>query len=273
MGKNRDYIYPYEDIVEGKILNSSFCGEFEIVCVRNYQEVKIRFLTTGKEYWKTKGQLRRGYVADPYFPTVYGKGYLGEGRYKTKINGVPYKPAYVWKHMLGRVYNEDNDRFKRYTSYLEGVCEEWLNMQNFCAWYEDQTKHLGDSKGYHLDKDLKLGKVYSPENCVIIPQELNIALVCKVSSSGKYLTGVTSSRGEGFRARVKRSVGEGNKLVYSKAFTTQEEAHEEYAKMKKTVLMSLAKKLLNEGKISEDIYALVENLDIKALIEHKNPTK
>lgn len=272
MGKNRDYIYTLEDIREGKILNSSFCGEFEIVCVRNYQEVKIRFLTTGKEYWKTKGQLRRGYVSDPYFPTIYGKGYLGVGKYKTKIKELTYKPACVWKNMLSRVYNEGDSKFKRYSSYLDGVCDEWLNMQNFCAWYEDKTKHLENIKGYHLDKDLKLGKVYSPQNCVIIPEELNSALRCKVTSCGKHLTGVTS-RSSGFCARVQQLVGNNRKLVYSKAFLTQEEAHEEYVNMKKQSLISLAKTLYKEGKIGGDIYTLVENLDIKELIAHKNPTK
>lgn len=50
------------------------------------------------------------------------------------------------------------------------VCDEWLMYNNYLKWYNNNY-----IKGYHLDKDLKIPgmKVYSPNNCTFVPQEIN----------------------------------------------------------------------------------------------------
>ncbi|UZZ63964.1 hypothetical protein A71_158 [Escherichia phage A7_1] len=97
---------------------------------------------------------------------VYGKG-INDAGYNVRPDE-KMCPFYMrWMSMLQRCY--DQGALSRDPSY-EGttVCEEWLRFSNFKAWM--QTK---DWKGKCLDKDLKGGKVYSPETCLFISGDLN----------------------------------------------------------------------------------------------------
>ena len=63
------------------------------------------------------------------------------------------------------------------------VCEEWLNYQNFAAWYANNSFDKGSL--YQLDKDL-LGcsRTYSPATCCLLKDNINQMLV----ESGKGYT-------------------------------------------------------------------------------------
>lgn len=76
---------------------------------------------------------------DPYAPTVYGKGYLGEGPYKSVICGKMTNEYACWRNLLAK----------------RNVCDEWLNFQNFAAWYMENHK-----EGHRLKCN---GETYSPE--------------------------------------------------------------------------------------------------------------
>ena len=45
-------------------------------------------------------------IKSPYSPSVYNKGYLGEGKYKTKVNGNRTKEYEIWKGVLRRCFSE-----------------------------------------------------------------------------------------------------------------------------------------------------------------------
>ena len=73
------------------------------------------------------------------------------------------------------------------------VCESWHNYQNFAEWI---TGQIGFGRmGYNLDKDrlVKGNKIYAPEFCVLIPQELN-KLVAYQCSEGRSSPVGTSTR-------------------------------------------------------------------------------
>lgn len=73
----------------------------------------------------------------------------------------------TWKSMLRRCYYEKDN-----ISYNDcKVCEEWLLFSNFKSWMEEQNYEAG----LHLDKDILVpgNKLYSPSNCVFIPNEIN----------------------------------------------------------------------------------------------------
>ena len=78
--------------------------------------------------------LTKGCVSNPMKRTVYGKGYLGVGKYSPSSETRAYK---LWKNMLERVYCL-NVRYTRMSYKDVEVCEEWHNFQNFAEWCETQ---------------------------------------------------------------------------------------------------------------------------------------
>lgn len=119
--------------------------------------------------------------------TLCGVGYIGNGKYKSKIKGVKTPQYIAWHSMINRCYNEKSLARKPYYSGCE-VCEEWHNFQVFAEWF-DRTRPEGK---FELDKDIKSGKckIYSPETCSWVTRKENTkkahAKRCKlVSPSGE----------------------------------------------------------------------------------------
>ena len=201
--------------------------------------------------------LQKGNVRNPYHATVYGKGFLGVGRFNRKSE----REYTLWEGMLFRCYNK-----KSYTtnpSYKKvNVCEEWLNFQNFAEWCHKQEFFTGvDDKGrsYQLDKDIlmKSNKTYSPENCCFVPQEINSFLTNRKSLRGKHPVGVQFEKETGrFRALMSGGTG---KTKHLGRFSTSEEAFIKYKEVKEGLFKVLAEKW--KGKIDDKVY--------KALIEFK----
>jgi len=97
-------------------------------------------------------------------PTVYGIGVIGYGRYNS--SSMAYR---WWRNMLMRVTDENYQN--SHADYTEcNVCNEWLNLQNFGKWFEDN--YIPD---FQLDKDLiEYGnKTYSPHRCLFVPRVIN----------------------------------------------------------------------------------------------------
>ena len=126
-------------------------------------------------------------------PTHYEVGYIGEGEYKTWLNG-KHSPAYsVWKTILKRCYDNKHPAYLNVT-----VHPEWLNFQNFAKWYNDN--YLA---GYQIDKDLlsKGTKQYSPYTCVFLPQNINNIMV-EYPKGKQGLPRGLEKRGDSYRVKV-----------------------------------------------------------------------
>ena len=66
---------------------------------------------------------------------VFNKGFIGNGKYKSSINGERYRPYDIWHSILERCYHPNT--LKKYPTYEQcEICEEWLDFQNFAQWYE-----------------------------------------------------------------------------------------------------------------------------------------
>ena len=116
-------------------------------------------------------------IKSPYSPSVYNKGYLGEGKYKTKVNGNRTKEYEIWKGVLRRCFSEKEK--ERNQAYMDiTCCEEWLNFQSFAKWYNDNFYQI-EGQRMELDKDIlvKNNKIYSPSTCVFVPKRINLLFI------------------------------------------------------------------------------------------------
>jgi hypothetical protein len=142
-----------------------------------------------------------------------------------------------WRGMFQRCYSEI---FKgRYPTYKDcEVCPEWHHFMEFRAWMVEQ-----EWEGKSLDKDLKCrgNKIYSPETCLFIPQEVNTFLNLQERQRGELPIGVSLRDGK-FRSTIRRE-GKQRALGY---FSSPEEAHREWLKAKLEQAAELASKYTGE---------------------------
>lgn len=134
-----------------------------------------------------------------------------------------------WAGMLGRCYSS---RFhKKHPTYTDvTVCKEWLVFSNFRKWMEKQ-----DWEGKCLDKDLLVygNKIYSPETCIFISDEVNTLLLKSDGTRGELPLGVRyknkskgmlNERTKPYSAQItNRRLGK--KYVHLGYFSTPDEAH------------------------------------------------
>ena len=114
---------------------------------------------------------------------VQGVGFNTKGIYSVMESpNVKTKAYSVWKDMLRRGYSESYKK-KRPTYKDATVCEYWWDYQNFAEWFEANYK-----EGFQLDKDIvsRGNKIYCPEFCRFIPQDLNSLLVNRTGGSRNY---------------------------------------------------------------------------------------
>lgn len=201
--------------------------------------------------WTRKDAIEKGMVKNPYFRSVQGFGYFGVGKYVTIKDGARTVEYAAWVDMLVRCYSENY--LKKYPSYLGcTVCEEWHNFQNFAEWYTREDEY---GRGYHLDKDIlvKGNKIYSPDTCCLVPQEINKFFTSTGEKKNGLPTGVTATKNNSFK--VKASLLGVNKYIGT--FKTLEEAVHAYSHAKGVDAKELA--LRNLGNIRYKVFLAIMN--------------
>lgn len=123
-------------------------------------------------------------------------GYTESGKQIQKL--VWICPFYLkWQNLLKRCYSK-KALIQRDTYEGCWVVKEWHRFTTFKAWMETQ-----DWEGKHLDKDLLFSgnKVYGPDTCVFISQEINSFLIECGKVRGEWPIGVSFNINAGkFRA-------------------------------------------------------------------------
>ena len=160
-------------------------------------------------------------------------------------------PFYTkWKAILYRCY--DPKVLLTHPSYKGcTMCDEWLTFSIFKAWMESQ-----DWKGLSIDKDLLNpgNKVYSPDNCMFVTQEINSLLVDRGNDRGKYPQGVTfDKKRKTYRAKIS-CYGKVKSLGY---FKTTYMASLAYKKAKSKHIAEVAEKHKSNTKLYDALMQYV----------------
>ncbi|WP_429142557.1 hypothetical protein [Aeromonas veronii] len=104
---------------------------------------------------------------------VYGVGYNDLNQPTTNESGKIEHFYSTWTAMFRRCYCQ---KYQAAHPTYQGctVDPEWHSLSNFKRWYDAQ----GDVVGMSLDKDILTGsKVYGPDQCLFVPQWLNLFIL------------------------------------------------------------------------------------------------
>lgn len=223
-----------------------------IIEQRNHGDIDVQFLDSHKYIKRniTYNGFRLGEVKNPYDITVFGVGYLGEGKYKTRKNQNKMTQEYVsWTGILSRCYYNK----EKYPSYygICKVCNEWFNYQNFARWF-NENKYECEER-LHVDKDIlhPNSKLYSPTNCMLVPQKINALFISHTTKADGLPHGITLLKSGKYK-----SVYNAN---YLGMFNTCEEAYKAYIVAKSKEIKRIVYEYRN--KIPYKVY--------QALIEYK----
>jgi hypothetical protein len=228
----------------GEESNNKFGSSIKVVGYRNYNDVDIYFSDYDWTYFNIDyNSFKRGSIKCPYEPRIFNKGFIGEGLYKSKENGVQTRSYKTWYDMLKRCYDENHrDKFISYENCY--VCDEWLNYQNFAEWYEYNYYEV-TGEIMHIDKDIliKGNNIYSPETCIFVPQTINNLIIKRDNDRGELPIGVwyDSSRNK-FKAYCCNGKG---KVITIGRYQTVEEAFNAYKLYKENVIKSIADEYIN----------------------------
>lgn len=165
---------------------------------------------------------------------------------RSTVNGkrtiCPYYST--WAAMLQRCY--DTKFHVKHPSYAGcTVHTPWLTFSVFRTWMKQQNW-----QGMALDKDLKQqgNKLYSPDTCLFIPQEVNQLITVKRHKLANQLAGV-SVNSKGYIGAFCNNKG---KTVFLGNHPTAAEAHEAY-KVYKYALLAEAADSVNDPELKEAI--------------------
>ena len=188
--------------------------------------------------------FKKGTIRCPYEPTVYGHGYIGVGPYKVSEKGKLTKIYRTWNGMLERCYSKKlHDKYPTYINCT--VCNEWLNFQNFAEWYNNNYYEIENNK-MNLDKDIliKGNKVYSPDTCVFVPQNINKLFIKRDSSRGEFPIGVHYYK-RNKKFGVVCSFGNSSSSAYLGLYDTPEEAFQVYKTFKENQIKQIANEYID----------------------------
>ena len=230
---------------------NNFGSKMVIKEYRKYSDIDVYF----PEYdWTFEhvqyGKFKNGNIKCPYEPRYYGKGYLGEGKYKVSENGKLTDEYIIWYHMLMRCY--DPKLHKERHTYKGCTVENYLlNFQHIGEWI-DKNYYEVPGEVMCLDKDIlhKGNKVYSRDTCIFVPKRINNLFTKSNKARGEDPIGVTPSSSDNYRVHCSNGYGEN---IYLGKYSTEEEAFQVYKQYKEKVIKETIDSY--EGKIPEPFYS------------------
>lgn len=225
----------------------------KIVAFRSKEDLDIEFMDD-YHYKKTTtySNFKNGEIKNPYDKTVCGVAYLGVGDYKTReVKDRNTHEYIIWRGIIVRCYGEYYK--EKYPSYFNKitVCNEWLNFQNFARWYNEH-KYKCDGR-LHIDKDIlhPESKEYAPENCLLIPQRINMLFVSHINKY-RLPSGISKTKTGRYQANC------GNYRLGT--YDTLNMAYDAYANKKEEIIRKVADEYKNI--IPKEVYEALYNYKV-----------
>ena len=230
---------------------NNFGSKMIITGYRKNMDIDIYF----PEYdWTCKHaeykNFKKGEIKCPYERRYFGKGYLGEGKYKVSENRKLMDEFVIWYDMVRRCY--DPKFHEKYPTYKDCRVEDYLlNFQNMGKWLEENFYEI-HGETMCLDKDIlcKGNKIYSRETCIFVPQRINTLFIKCDKSRGKNPIGVTELPSGNHQAYCNNGYGGRD---YLGIYPTKEEAFKVYKENKEKVIKEVIDSY--EGIIPEPYYS------------------
>ena len=204
--------------------------------------------------------FKKGKCKNPFYPSAHGHGYLGidkesnvpkmsEFKDGKKINTWGYNK---WQNMLKRCfdnkYKEKEPTYKNVT-----CCKRWLCFANFLEDFEILKQEYNWSKDEKLtlDKDIlyKNNKIYSLENCVLVPSWINLLFIKRDAKRGDYPIGVSYRKD---RKKYEAHCNINGKHTGLGYHNTVEEAFNAYKQTKENEIKRIANDCVSKGFITKD---------------------
>lgn len=206
--------------------------------------------------------FKSGSIKNPYYPSVYEVGIIGT-KYPRSVNCRNIKEYEAWRCILRRCY-DDKVKDKQPTYNGVSCCEEWLSYENFYEWLHSQPNFdkWYNGKRWAIDKDIfmKKNKVYSPEACCLVPQNVNCLFLKREAERGKYPIGVRYTK-DGFVAVCRNPFL--NKSVELGCYSTPEKAFNAYKKYKEMIIKEVARVEYRAGHITEECYKAMLKYEVE----------
>ena len=204
--------------------------------------------------------FKKGKCKNPFYPSVYGHGYLGIDKEsdvpKTKElkdgKSVITWEYTKWMNMLQRCF--DNKYKEKHSTYKNVTCcDKWLCFANFledleilkqeCNWNVDEK--------LNLDKDIlhKGNKIYSLENCILVPQWINTLFIkCDINRGNCPIGVCYNKKSKKYQALCSVN-GKQTRIGY---YTTPQEAFNAYKIAKENEIKKIANDCVSKGFITKD---------------------
>ena len=233
----------------------------KIVECNSHGDIVIEFQDEHKYRVHTQyGCFKNGQCKNPFFTSVFGHGYLGldkngnvpkvsELKDGKCVNTREYNK---WQQMLRRCF--DSKYKEKHQTYKDVTCcNRWLCFANFLEDFKilRQEYNWNEDEKLNLDKDIlhKGNKIYSLENCILVPQWINTLFIKCDASRGEYPIGVSYHK----RAKKYQALCSANeKRTRIGLYNTVEEAFNAYKIAKENEIKRVANDCVLKGFITKD---------------------
>lgn len=229
-------------------------GPCKVVEMPNLSNVVVEF-EDGFRKTTTASVIRKGNIKNPYYPSVQGVGFLGEGPFITSKGRILTQESVTWRGMLQRCY--DAKFLIKHPTYSENhVNPLWHNFQNFAKWCQTAK---GFKNNWCLDKDVvtRGNKEYGPDFCCFIPHEINNLFVSNKVNRGVLPIGVSWNKN---KKKYSSSCHSEGKQVEIGFYDNPSEAFMAYKQFKESRIKFVAEKWKND--VDRNVYESLLNWEV-----------
>ena len=238
---------------EGCVMKIVKYNDANNIIIEFQDEHKYRLHTSYKHF-------KNGQCKNPFFASVFGYGYLGIDKNGNVPKAKEFKDGKwcitweynKWQNMLKRCF--DNKLKEKYPTYKSATCcDRWLCFANFLEDFEilKQEYNWSADEKLNLDKDTlyKGNKIYSLENCVLVPDCINKLFIKCDAKRGQYPVGVTYHKQ---RKKYQAQCNINGEYVNLGLYSTPKQAFSAYKIAKEQEIKRIANDCVLKGYITKD---------------------